>query len=487
MISIIKKIILIDPQKWKHWLLLAFLVRLLFFLSVIHFSQYTGFAGFWGGLRGDSNFYLLPFENLLKNGIYSPDVKMPGYGVFYFPLILFFSKAVACNIVILLQLFLSTFSVYALALTAKNIFKIKNIFHITFFLYLISTFSSLLDPVILTESQTASTLILSVYFITVFFNNYKSKYLFISGIFLTWAIFLRPAFLPLLAFFFLILLISLIRSRRSLLPAIIFAVPFVIVDGTWMERNYAAYRQVIPLTRTVLFPWIANSYLLSITEFLQAWQGDIHFENTNTEARWFVDKKICTFGEKKQTDTVPFPAYIYTSKFNADSIKLLKNMITQFGLESKVSASQKAIYQSVIIAKLNLYTQSIKKEKPFLFYVKANLLRLKTMLLFTSTVAKVYINNYITYYCNTFYYFSLLAGFLGIILLLPVVFKMSLQAIIPAIPLYTILVHSFILKQCENRFLIPAYPFIIISMAYGLIWGYNKLLSPRINLFKASR
>jgi len=465
----LKSIFFPPSSKWKYWLFIAFISRFIFFLLVIHFSQYQGFKGFWGGMRADSEGYMLPFDNLVKTGAYSPDYRMPGYGVLYLPLILIFSKAVTCNIIIIIQLFFSVTSVYALALIARNLFKNEIPFCITFYLFAVSSFSSLMDPVILAESLSTSVLILSVYFITVFFNNYKRSNLILSGLLLTWGVFLRPVFCLLIICFFALILLNLIKTKRKFIVAFLFLLPFTLIDGSWIIRNYIVYKDPAPLTRTVLFPWIENSHLLPIMNFVEAWGGDVWFINPNAEATWFINNKPCT------NDTVPFPKYIYTSAFNTDSLKMLKTLITKMGTDTSLSAMQKKEDERIVISKLNTYTASIKKEKPYIYYVKSNEIRLFKFLFSIHSVSKLFINNFITRFYSMFYYITICLGLVGLIFLLPYVFKASLQSIVAIVPIYIILIHPIVLRLNENRYLIPAYPFMLVAIAYLIYTIYCRV------------
>ena len=473
-------------SKWAYWLSLAFISRLIFFLLVIHFSQYSHFPGFWGGLRGDSEGYLLPFENLIKTGSYTPDYRMPGFGVLYYPLILVFSKAIACNILIIIQLLLSSLSVYALALTVKKLFKSNTLFYLSFFIYTTSIFSSIQDPVLISESLTTSTLILSIYFFTRYFDEYKVKELIFSGTFLTWTTFLRPIFAPLFLVLFVLAIAVLVRSKKRIISAFLFLLPIIITDGAWMVRNYIDYKKIAPLTKTVYFPWIENSHLKSEIEFIQSWGGAIWFVDPKAEISWFNNNTPCTFGTGAKSDSVPFPAYIYTSQFNADSLKVLKNMISGMTGNYGLSVQENADYQNIVIEKFNRYTLSERKENPYIYYIKSNEKRLNALLFNIHPVTKLYINNTISKFYNTYYYIILCLGFIGILLMLPLIFKLSLSSIIPAIPVFTILIHAVVIRENENRYLIPAYPFIIICAGYCIYWLLNKLSPSLVNNIEAT-
>src|ERR1700739_2112567 len=96
-----KQVFLPSPLKWKYWLFVAFCIRSLFFFLQVHISH---IGGLWGVEMNDTYGYLIPIENLVNKGAYSPDFRMPGYGMFYLPLYILFSKTLACNLLIIIQL-----------------------------------------------------------------------------------------------------------------------------------------------------------------------------------------------------------------------------------------------------------------------------------------------------------------------------------------------------------------------------------------------
>jgi hypothetical protein len=116
-------------SKW-YWITIALIVKFVPFILLLHNKPLNDIPGFWGGVQGDTYSYLAPIENFIKSGNYDPDFRMPGYGILFYPLLLLFTKAVACNIIIILQYIVAAVSVYYLALTAKNIFSSNKIFYI---------------------------------------------------------------------------------------------------------------------------------------------------------------------------------------------------------------------------------------------------------------------------------------------------------------------------------------------------------------------
>jgi hypothetical protein len=479
-----------DTTNWVFWVFIAFIFKLFLFIFQIsvHPPQ-NEIAGFFGLTWGDTWSYLDPIDKLVKKGSYWPDYRMPGYGLAYLPLIVIFSKATACNLLIIIQLLLASLSVYVLALTAKKIFHTKISFYATFYLFSISCLSNLYDASLQTESLTVSLLIFSTYFFIRYFDNFSKRTLFLSGFFLTWVIFIRPVFAPLLAFYCIILIVHSINFKKTFITSIlIFLISFILLDGLWIVRNYRCYKSIIPLTRYVgIYPAALFSQIRPVTVFVSAWGGDYNWWDPDADIRWF-GRKADPPGRVPLTDKEIFPPpYIYTSKFNEDSLKRLRVVFMQLeavnynGYDDSLSAyGQKYRF---FRDKLNSYTVSIKNENPFVYYVRGPWNAFKRFLFYSGTNELFYYipddkftaGEYLfqMFYCG-FYILTLSFGFIGILLMCKSLVQLKLQSIFMAIPVYTVLIHPIILRLVERRYFLPAWPFLIICGLYGAFWVYNN-------------
>jgi hypothetical protein len=171
---------------------------------------------------GDTASYIEPIENLIANGTYFDDYRLPGYGFIYFLLRLFLSACFAMNAMVILQVVLSGISVYLFAEIAARLMHQWYAFYVAYFVYLISTFVSLWDVFLLTESFCVSALIISFYFLSS--PSFTGRNLLLSGLFLTWAIFLKPVVFPVLLMVVVILITRQRKANHQLLkPVLIFA------------------------------------------------------------------------------------------------------------------------------------------------------------------------------------------------------------------------------------------------------------------------
>lgn len=481
----LKNFFLRDPSNWKFWVLAAFICKGLIFIFLLCRNLESPVEGFRGIIAGDTWSYFAPIDNLISRGIYLPDYRMPGYGIFYMPLALLFKTPVAYTILIIFQFIAASLSVYPLARIANYVFKSASMFYLTFYLFAFSIYTNLFDTTLQTESFAVSFLILSVFFFLKAINHAPKRNfnLVLSGLLLTEVIFLRPVFMPLLLLFSIILLISFFKQgmmKKSFSKMLLFLLPFLVFDGAWMVRNFIKYDKVIPATAAVYFPKFGNSYYAPLWKLVRSWGGSDQHWDPDAEIRWFGMND----GLQPQLHDVKvsLPGYIYTSKFNYDSLLVLRKQLSVYISKEQdtvaVNSPEMKSLLATIRGKCLLYASSIKEEKPVLFYVWAPLIRTKVFLIHSGTYALFRTLtsqlNPVAYgfklFYSLFYLFVIGFGTLGIFLLVRESLWFNAYTLVTGIVLFTILIHPVILGMCEKRYFLPAYPFMIICASHALLW-----------------
>jgi hypothetical protein len=482
-----------DPYKWQFWIFLAFFFKSIIFIFLIYRQDLSPLPGFRGVIAGDTYTYFSPIDNLITHGAYSPDFRMPGYGLLYFPFAFLFSKTIAYTIIIVLQFIAASLSVYCLAIIAYNIFKSKAMFYLTFYLFAISTYTSLFDTTLLTESFTCSFLIFSVFFLLKALHNRSKTYinLVFSGVFLTEVFFLRPIFAPLFLIFCVLILVFFYRNKSGkLMPKLLaFLLPLILIDGAWTTRNYLKHDKFIPAT-SFYYPRIANSYDLPLYTLVSSWGGANQYWEPDAEIRWFgVEDGL---PPELHNRSVSLPDYIYTSKFNYDSLLALKKQLSIY-ISNESNPNADSVKMKSLLATIRtkcfFYANSIKTEKPFLYYIKAPIMRTKHFLVHSGTY-----NLFVTLtsqlntvqYCvkilySLFYLFIIGFGAIGILILFRQSILVTPVIMITAIVVYTIVIHPVVLGVCEKRYFVPAYPFMLIFAAYTITILGKGLLRNRSN------
>jgi hypothetical protein len=359
----------LSTSNYKLWIAIAIAIKGVFFWTQISFN-YEINKPLFGYFTHDSHEYYDSMNSFYETGVYSPDVRMPGLGILFFVLRLLFEKNTVLNLILILQWLVSSCSIYLLARTMSRIAKKDNVFYFVFFALLLTYYVFLWDALLLTESFCISFFIFSVYFLQRFFDIPAKKFLFWSGFFFTWCVFLRPIFFLFYGIVAGFILIHLIRQKTALKKILIYGVLFLglftILDSVWIIRNYNAKHKFTFLNDIDSYSKPSKSDPMpAIYLFLEAFGGD--HEN---ERHWFEPDFNIDYTNR---DTL-LPERIFTSQFNRDSLLRVKESIhfyKEHGGDSVVA---------VINAKLQRYTHSIREENPFLFYVGAPIINYKKML-----------------------------------------------------------------------------------------------------------
>jgi hypothetical protein len=462
---------------------IALLFKVFFFFAFFGYLNVE--SGLLGLTGGDTVGYLSPIESLIKTGSYSPDFRMPGYGGIYFLFRLFFSSTAALNSMIISQWILVAVSCYLLARAAYNFTDSRNLFYSVFLLYAISVVTLPWDFRLVTESYTVSALIIFTYLFSAFLKNRKFHFLFFAGVFYTWIVFLHPTYLLIILIpLFLIFHFVLQKEwgiRYALKSLFLISAIFIVIEGAWVIRNYKLHNRFAPLTNGFYLPELEESYLNELMSFVIAWGGDRTWWEKNAEISWFTSS-----GENLNASPIEFPEYIYTSAFNQDSLQAVRSTIQIIeGVE--VSNDQKNKLTSQLKVKLKQYTQSIQKEKPILYYVgsrailfKKFLLHSGTQVLFPVSFNELSVGEKMVKIMYTIFYLAvMILGTISGIFVVILFFTHKKTAILffALAGLYPIFIYP-ILGHIEARYIVPAYPFMLVCALYGIHKTISTFKSP---------
>jgi hypothetical protein len=466
------------------WILLALLVKGAFFGWYLTQTYNHELPGFWGQSNGDMMTYIVPTEQMLANGDFATDDRMPGYPAVYYILRRLMGQAQTCNTIILLQLLLSAVSIYGLGLCAQRLFRSERAFYWAYFIYLASTFASVFDAYFLTESFAASASIFFLYAWLRFEDNRRWWIaLLISGGWLAWSVLLKPAHLPLLAIppavWGLQWLKKQLRFGQVVRYSLIFLLPFIVADSVWIARNYHRYHEVIPLLKS---PWYAAGFwptnYFEMMAFYQTYGEDFSFWFPNTGIRWMLGWRENQFIPPLRwyvdEHLGPPPDYVYTSRFNVDSITHLRDLYYETANNHSLDSTRKAAYYAEFRHKLTEYTKSIRDEKPFVYYVRA--LSRYTFAFFNGTWGYSFLDDIVPaqwprWLLRVYHYlFVLLPGLFGLVLLSVRGLRKDTRLLVIPIPiLICTAIYVVVLRHPETRYLVPFYPFLILGAVYTFL------------------
>jgi hypothetical protein len=357
-------------SNFRLWIFIALIIKGIFFWLRIYLN-YDINQPLLGYFTYDSHEYYDSMNNFYETGVYSPDVRMPGLGVIFLFLRTFFERNTVLNIILIIQWFVSSSAIYVLSLVVSRMTQKKSVFYFVFFLIILTHYVFTWDVLLLTECFCISFFVFSLFYLQRFLNTPSNKFLFLSGFFLTWCVFLRPVFFLFYGIIAVFLLFRFIKQKTDLKTIFRYGVLllglFVILDSVWIFRNYRAKDKFTPLNDIDGYSKLSNTDPMpAIYIFLEAWGGDL--EN---QRHWFEVNRNMDY---KYRDTL-LPDYIYTSQFNKDSLYRVKERV-KFYFRTHNDSVVPLINNS-----LQRFTNSIRSEKPFLFYIGAGLINYKKMLM----------------------------------------------------------------------------------------------------------
>lgn len=466
------------PLARFFWIGLALIVKGGFFSWYLTQTYKHDIDGFWGQSNGDMMTYIQPVESLLSHGGFRTDDRMPGYPAVYLLVRLVCSPPVACNVLIILQLIVSAISVYVLGLCAVQLFRTKRAFYWAYFIYLLSTFVSVFDAYFLTESFAASA---AIFFLHTWlrFEEKPDRWLplVMAGAWLAWSVFLKPAHLPLLAIPVGIWGLRWLRGRLNLKQAVrhsaLFLLPFLVADTGWMVRNYQRYQEVIPLLKS---PWYTHAFwpanYFDMVTFCQSYGEDFGYWFPNTDMRWLLgwgnNKFLPPLRWYKEEHLGPPPDYVYTDKFNRDSIILVRNLYYELDNKPGISDVRKKEIEARVKTSLNRYTRSIREDNPLVYYIWAPIRYGFTFL--NGTWGYNFLDDMVPAQWPRLllrlyhYVLVLIPGLIGLFLLTGRGWRFDdRQLFIPAAFAYCFIIYVIVLRHAETRYLAPFYPFLLLS------------------------
>lgn len=447
------------------WIGIALAIKLVMFLYFADcYSSYQG-RFITNGIfldSPDTPTYYRPMENFIAGKTYNSFCRMPGLLPIYWPLRMLFTEGISRIFIILLQLLASIISVYALAETARMVFKSKRIFLLTFFIYAFSSFVSIWDHQGRPDSFATSFLIFSSYYLVLYFQNRKSRSLLIGGIFMAWSIFLRPVHGIILPFLFFAYLFSFKEIGLSIRRSLLYFSPFILAIGLWTANNWVKYERLIILHApfSECYGMLTEEHL-AIRQLIIAWGGDYEPWSEGSEAEWFFRF------QGKETATAPVPETYFTSQYNTDSLVVLRTMYSEF--ENKnTSEIRKEELSNSIKEKSAHYTESFRSERKFRYYVMSKL-RIVRQLLIPGRLDDIPLPglNEMSLFQKILKggYFILLIA-INILGLIGCILSMIRGHKIWVFSLPIFFVIAVIFGFAEQRYLVPIYPYFVIFTAY---------------------
>lgn len=355
-------------------------------IAVLCITMPIPFGGTVFQCDGDCESYLRPIDNFIYNNSYTPDYRMPGYGLLYLPGRLFFSRHVALAILIALQYIIDLLAAFYFIKATWIITQNKYATLGGFVFYGIGCTISVYNGFVLTETVTASLLVFALYHFVLSNQQGRAYSSFWVSICMVWAYFCRPVLFPVFIFMAFYYIFDFFKVR-DYVKLMLFILPFIFLQGMWTFRNYMLKQKVFLLTETKFYPNYSKANLTN-------------FEFSKTFDDFKVNYLMPPEGETESADGATesnadlVPEEIFTPDFNRDSIINLQRIIRQSLLDTILTGDQRLKLQNIFCDRAGHYIQSIKAHHPFLVYIKAPLLRSYNHIIKSSGVQYLYIKTF---------------------------------------------------------------------------------------------
>lgn len=276
---------------------------------------------------GDTINYIEPLENLYNSGELFTELgsdpyqlRMPGFMPLYIPLRAILSADSALSIIVFIQIILSAIGCYLLSIVASRLIPNhkQTAFLATFALYTFSTYASYFDIYILSESLSTSLCIIIIYLFTE--NTTKSKPILLAGLCLSWLIFLKPYFVPLIGFLaiYIFLQSKELQLKNRLTRVSLLVAPYIVVSILWASWNYQNHGEFIWLQKQ-RGHWTAidspTNPKPQLQEFVRIFGGQY--------IAWDPKGHVYPFFQEpsKPLPNDLFPDVAFSSNFNRDSLE----------------------------------------------------------------------------------------------------------------------------------------------------------------------
>lgn len=461
-----------NPLKWSpydslKWIALALIIRLGLFLFFNHEFHLHWRQDMLHGIvvhHNDTDGYFTPLEAVVAGEGYNSPCRMPGLLPIYWPLRLVFSASNAQTVVIVLQLILGALSAFLLAKSAFVWTNSNKVFKTVFFLYAISSFVSIWDHAAISDSFSVNFLVVAIYFLSQFYINKSNRLVLVAGFFLAWSVFFRPAHLLVYPAFACLLWaihgLHFNGFKKAFAGALILTAPFAISDALWINHNYQRYERFVWLQDDdqLCFGSLAP-YHIAVRDMIIQRGGDFKEWSVNTELAWIMDAD--------STSNFAFDPSFFTSNYSLDSLKLLKQHYTvaaDRSLENHIRVQA----QNQVMNLANNMAQEYKEEAKFRYYFVNRIKQIRRFI-FSGNVDNLPFPSrskmsWIEFAVKSFYTL-LLHSVVVVFLCASVFFCYKRNWILLALSLFPwilILLLGGVLGYAEQRYLTPAYPFMLI-------------------------
>ena len=463
-------------RRWALLVLIALAFRALYAFYHYETSGEKTKIGTFAIVTGDTDSYLVPVENYMAHDRYTPDYRMPGVGLPYFVFRQFMDPRTSRDALVIMQWLLSGISVYLLALITFRWTGSSRTAMIVYVLFLLSAYSSWYDSSIASDSFSVTVLIIQVYLFQLALDRQRLWLMVLVGLLMAWLVFLRPvcaALVPVGAFF----VFRYWKGGRGLRTAVLFLLPFAVLDGAWTFRNWRVNHEFNPLTNEGVMPkYITGGVRYPVETFIQTYGGTLIWWAPGSNMRWFGIWKGGAALDDEGRKADPPGEYAYVPAYNKDSLMWIASNIRMLSSKT-MSYDDSTALADVVVAKLHRYSEAYKVGAPFNYQVLSRLRLLwieldqngtETILFKPFSEMPLWEKAFKLFQALLFK-FSLIMGIAAILFLrwVPGGEGTVLRRWVPLFAMFTMLIYPLVFRVPEWRYLVMIFPLLLMMAVIG--------------------
>jgi hypothetical protein len=318
---------------------------------------------------------------------------------------------------------------------------------------------------ILTESPTASFVVFAFWAVMRYIRSGGRWHLVFAGALLTWSYFMRPVLMPIAVLSILAMCtLAWRRERNQLGTLVLIWLPLVLAQGAWTLRNYIVKERIFLLTATSYYPWYPDGQIASwrFVGTFGAASAHYFFQGSS-----WANLRV----PLADVSNVNFPEEIFTPDFNADSLIALRRYCGILE-DPATPPERKHFVDSLLVARFDRYTASIKRHHPFMAYVGTPAMLARRHVLGSSGVYNLFILPFsqlgpaakaIKLFGMAVYLTALYGSLL--FLVLAAVRRSTGYWVLSLMLVYGMLIHPVIMRHDDPRYLYVFYPLMCVCSA----------------------
>jgi hypothetical protein len=476
-----------------------FLIRLLIHSQIVlplYRCAWPGVpTGVFFATSGDTKSYTKPWINLIEKGVYSMDGTTPTVYRQPYPGLLFGicylitrDETLSMEITAVIQILLGSIAICAMMLLCKYICKDitdnNTISYRAMYLYLLLCVLSLhtlfYDGAILSDGPAiAFVSFFSYSYYRYLIQNEKTKYLLISGIFISLVTLYRPHYLAFYPILILHLGYHLWKNNKTIsfivLRSFYIVLPFIFMNLPWTIRNYVIFHKLIPFYDPPIH--VSDEHIQTCTTYIPIAKQVITFSDAYYVCQYTA---FCYF-ETHPDSQCPqrFPRYIIGKNLNMSEIENLNNTHKKYAYSHTYDKKAGEILIQSAQKMLHYY----KIDHPYTYWIWPRLYALRKFLIHGGTFyfppfhkAVSELNPFffisLKFLQTGLYWFCLLIGSFGLFYLSIIRVYTSYLLLMP---IFLISFFGIFFMHYESRYFFTSYPILLLGSVFISVYLTSNL------------